>query len=200
MRICTGDVCGAQQRRLGRAEVEVQRVEAAARRVGGRDVERLEVVPVGLDLGTFGDGEAHADEHVLEPILGLRDEVQVPAPGGASHLGEVEAVGVELRALVRRPASAADARRRARPRWQPRASLSDLASAPCARRARSCPEALLDRGEGSASCRRSAERARGLVERRGVSTRVGAPRHDARPASSSTVGSGSVKIVQFCRS
>ena len=59
--------------------VDVERVLHAARRVVGRHVERLEVVPVGLDLGPFGDLEAEADEHVLEPLPGLGDEVGVAA-------------------------------------------------------------------------------------------------------------------------
>ena len=45
-------------------------------------VEGLEVVPVGLDLGALGDLEAEPDEHVLEPLPGLRDEVGVAAASG----------------------------------------------------------------------------------------------------------------------
>ena len=86
---------GAQQHRLGLAEVDVERVPHAAGRVGGRDVERLEVVPVGLDLGTLGHGEAHADEDVLEPVPGLGDEVEVPRSRRVDDLGEVEPLGVE---------------------------------------------------------------------------------------------------------
>ena len=67
-----------------------------AGRVVGRHVERLEVVPVGLDLGTLGDGEAQADEDVLEAVVRLGDEVEVAALAvGVEHLGEVEPLGRE---------------------------------------------------------------------------------------------------------
>ncbi len=56
----------------------------------GRDVERLEVVPVVLDLGTFRDRVAHAHEDVLELALHLRDEVQVTARSPVAAEGEVE--------------------------------------------------------------------------------------------------------------
>ena len=45
----------------------------------GRHVERLEVVPVVLDLRAFHDPVAHAHEDVLELALHLRDEVEVSA-------------------------------------------------------------------------------------------------------------------------
>ena len=63
-------------------------------RVG--DVERLEVVPVGLDLGPLGHGEAHADEHVFEAVAGLGDEVQVPEPSSWRVFGEIDAFRFEL--------------------------------------------------------------------------------------------------------
>ena len=68
----------------GLAVVDEQRVPHAAGRVRRRQVERLEVVPVGLDLGPLGDLEAQADEHVLEPLDGLGDEVGV-APSGLAE-------------------------------------------------------------------------------------------------------------------
>ena len=74
---------GAQQHRLGLAEVEVHGVVHAAGRVGRRDVQRLEVVPVGLGLGTLGDAEAHADEDVLELVPGLGHQVEVARVRGA---------------------------------------------------------------------------------------------------------------------
>ena len=61
---------GAQQHRLGLAQVEVEGVVHAAGRVGRWDVEGLEVVPVGLGLGALGHREAHADEDVLELVPG----------------------------------------------------------------------------------------------------------------------------------
>ena len=61
-----------------------------------RHVERLEVVPVGFDLGTFGDAKAETDEHVFEQLPRLCDQVQVPAPVPAHALGEIEALGFEL--------------------------------------------------------------------------------------------------------
>ena len=76
-RICTGEVCVRSTIDLGLAEVDEEGVVHAAGRVARRHVERLEVVPVGLDLGALGDCEAEADEHVLEPLAGLGDEVEV---------------------------------------------------------------------------------------------------------------------------
>ncbi len=69
--------------------------------MGRGDVEGAEVVPVGLDLGTLGDLEPHADEHVLEGVPGPGDEVEVAAgrrpPGGVRQvLGQVEPGGRHL--------------------------------------------------------------------------------------------------------
>ena len=59
-----------------------------------------EVVPVGLGLGTFGDGEAEPDEHVLEPLVGLGHEVGVASRRPARELGEVEALGGQAGATI----------------------------------------------------------------------------------------------------
>ena len=56
-----------------------------AGRMGGRHVQGLEVVPVALDLGTLRDREAEPDEHVLQALVGLGDEVGVaPRRAGRS--------------------------------------------------------------------------------------------------------------------
>ena len=55
----------------------------------GRQVQRLEVVPVGLGLRPFGHREAHAHEHVFEALGGLGDQVQVPTARTRQRLGEV---------------------------------------------------------------------------------------------------------------
>ena len=60
-------------------------------------VQRLEVVPVGLHLGTFGDLEAEADERVLQPFPCLGHEVGVAALRSADELGEIESFGVDPR-------------------------------------------------------------------------------------------------------
>ena len=105
----------AQHHLLGLAEVHVERVLHRARRVAGRDVERLEVVPVVLDLGALGDAVAQAHEDVLELALHLGDEVEVPARAAVAAEGEVEPValrrlrglgGRELGPAGRRPARA----------------------------------------------------------------------------------------------
>jgi hypothetical protein len=64
--------------------------------VADREVERPEVVPVGLDLGALGHGEAHADEHVLQLGDGLGDEVEVADLPAGQYLGEVEPLGLQL--------------------------------------------------------------------------------------------------------
>ena len=73
---------GAQEHRLGLADIEVHRVVHAPGRVRRRHVQRLEVVPVGLRLRAFGHGEPHADEHVFERRRGPgspRGEARGPA-------------------------------------------------------------------------------------------------------------------------
>ena len=69
----------AQHHLLVGAERDVDRVLHRAGRVRGRDVQRLEVVPVVLDLGALGDPVPEPDEDVLELAADLRDEVQVAA-------------------------------------------------------------------------------------------------------------------------
>src|SRR5829696_4157017 len=81
---------GPQHHLLVVAEPHVQRVLHGARRVRGRDVERLEVVPVVLDLGAFGDAISEPGEDVLELALDLRDEMQVPADAAVPACGQVE--------------------------------------------------------------------------------------------------------------
>ena len=86
---------GAQQGASGLAEVDVERVVHVACRVALGEVEGLEVVEVGLDLGPLGHGEAEADEDVLELHDRLGDQVEVPAAGSGEDLGEVEPLGFE---------------------------------------------------------------------------------------------------------
>ena len=67
VRICTGEVWVRSSSRpdgspVGRRRVEVERVVHVHRRMVGREVEREEVVPLGLDLGPGGDGEAELAE------------------------------------------------------------------------------------------------------------------------------------------
>jgi hypothetical protein len=54
-------------------------------RVVGREVQGVEVVPLGLDLGAFGDLVAHVHEHVGQPLADRRHRVpgagQGPVPG-----------------------------------------------------------------------------------------------------------------------
>ncbi len=56
------------------------------------NVERLEVAPAGLDLGALGYLVSEADEHVLERLADLGDEVQMPAEPTREHLGQIETV------------------------------------------------------------------------------------------------------------
>ena len=104
---------GAQQDLLGLAQLDVERVLHGAGRVRGRHVERLEVVPVVLDLGAFHDAVAHAHEDVFELALHLRDQVEVPTGATVPADGEVDARPVAP--TPRRPPRAPCAwRRRAR--------------------------------------------------------------------------------------
>ena len=58
------------------------------------EVEGGEVVPVVLDLGALGHGEAQADEDVLELLDGLGDQVEVAGVAVGADLGEVEPLGL----------------------------------------------------------------------------------------------------------
>ena len=82
----------AQHHLFGPAQLHVERVLHGAGRVAGREVERLEVEPVGLDLGPLGHLVAHAHEHVFELAPDPGDRVQVPAAVAAASGREVEAV------------------------------------------------------------------------------------------------------------
>src|SRR5262245_233248 len=63
----------------------------------GREVERTEVVPVVLGLGPFGHLEAEADEHVLQPLPRLCDEMLVTVAAAAIRvLRQVESLDLEL--------------------------------------------------------------------------------------------------------
>ncbi len=79
-----------------RAVVDEQRVELATGRVPLAHVERFEVVPVGLDLRTFGDPETQPDEHVFEPLPRLGDEVGSTTGRFADVLGQVDPLGLDL--------------------------------------------------------------------------------------------------------
>src|SRR5262245_31960836 len=88
---------GAQHRRAGCAELDVERVVHVASRVVGWEVEGAEVVPVRLDLGPLGNSEPETDEDVLESFHGLGHKVEVaelPLPRW-DDLGEIEALGFE---------------------------------------------------------------------------------------------------------
>ena len=62
--------------------------------MAGHHVERLEVVPVVLDLGALHDAVAHAHEDVFQLALHLGDELEVPARPAVAAGGAVEPVAV----------------------------------------------------------------------------------------------------------
>ena len=81
--ICTGLVCVRSTGRVpSGASGEIERVVVLPRRMLGRNVERGEIVEVGLDVGTLGDREAHIGEdlgdlvgdlaHRMDAALGER--------------------------------------------------------------------------------------------------------------------------------
>ena len=67
---------------------EVQRVLHVARGMLGRHVQRVEAVPLVLDLGTFDDREAHAREDVFHAIAHDGERMAV-AERAASRPGSV---------------------------------------------------------------------------------------------------------------
>ena len=86
----------AQHDLFGLAQVDEDRVEAATGGVPVGDVERLEVVPGGLDFGPLCDREAHRDEHILESITCLRHKMEVAAALLRKRLGQVKPLCLEL--------------------------------------------------------------------------------------------------------
>ena len=108
VRICTGEVWVRSSSRppgspVGRRRVDVERVVHVHRRMVGREVEREEVVPLGLDLGPDGDGEAEPPEDLDDLVDDAGDRVLGPDPAPARRHGEIEPgllpprlLGVEL--------------------------------------------------------------------------------------------------------
>ncbi len=85
---------GTAARGVGRERIgEVQRVLHVARRVLGRHVERLEVVPVVLEFGAFDDLVAHAEEDVLDALADLRERVAAAERRDASRQRDVDRAG-----------------------------------------------------------------------------------------------------------
>jgi hypothetical protein len=83
---------GPQDDLFGAAELDVEGVPHRPGRVGGGHVEGFEVVPVGLDLGTFGHLVAQGEEDLLQFPLHLGDGVEVAPFGVAGGQGEIEPV------------------------------------------------------------------------------------------------------------
>ena len=62
--------------------------------MAGRDVEGLEVVPLGLDLGAELDLVAQRLEHCLDLPLHLREHVDVATTGGRAWKRDVDRLGL----------------------------------------------------------------------------------------------------------
>jgi hypothetical protein len=58
-------------------------------------VQRVEVVPLGFDLGSLGDLVAHRDEHVGQPVTQRGDGVARADRGPAARQGDVDRLGDE---------------------------------------------------------------------------------------------------------
>ena len=68
-----------------------------ARGVVGGDVEGVEVVVLGFDLGAVDYGEAEGREELFEFLLDLRDRMQSAGADAGGGGGEVEPLGVQPR-------------------------------------------------------------------------------------------------------
>ena len=95
MRICTADV-SVRSKQFGVARhAHVEGILHRAGRMVGRDVQRLEVVPVVLDLRAFGDTEPEAREDLDGLALDDRERVEAAQPRRAPGQAHVEPVGLE---------------------------------------------------------------------------------------------------------
>ncbi|CAB4672056.1 unannotated protein [freshwater metagenome] len=65
-----------------------------------RNVECLEVVPIGFDFRTFRNGEAHTDKDIDESVPCLRDQMQRTALWQFKQLSEIKALGSDSRSAL----------------------------------------------------------------------------------------------------
>ena len=72
---------------------QIQRVLHVARGMLGRHVQRVEAVPLVLDLGTFDDREAHAREDVFHAIAHDGQRMPVAERRAAARQRDVDGVG-----------------------------------------------------------------------------------------------------------
>src|SRR5262249_30479587 len=87
----------AQEQWRARRPVEQERVLRVARRMLRREVERLEVVEVALDLRPVGDRVAHAEEDLLDPPANDRQRGQSPRARAAARQRYVDGGGAVAR-------------------------------------------------------------------------------------------------------
>ena len=112
---------GAEQQ-AGAGDVDVQGVLHRARGVVGGDVERLEVVPLVLDLGTLGHPVPHPREDLDDPVLDEAERMQRARARAPAGQGDVDGVGARA-ARPRRPASSSSRRASSAERRSANASL-----------------------------------------------------------------------------
>ena len=94
LRLHRADLRGRRVRAQQRLGVEVEGVARIARGVRLGLVERVEVVPDGLDLAPVVDLVAHPEEDVLDPAAQLRDQMQAAAPERLAGQRRVERLPV----------------------------------------------------------------------------------------------------------
>ena len=97
-RLAAGHRTDLHRRGVGAQQATITEVEGIVHRTRGvvrREVQRLEIVPVVLDLGTIGHLVAEAREDRSDALQRARDRVQVAALGIAPRQGDVDAFGRE---------------------------------------------------------------------------------------------------------
>ena len=82
----------AQQDVLG----DVERILHITRRVVLRQVQRLEVIVIALDLGSLLDGKAHLEENLLDAVQRNCERMQMSDDRRASRQGHVDLLGGNL--------------------------------------------------------------------------------------------------------
>ena len=93
------DLHGGSVRAQHDAVAHIKGILGVERRVIVREVERVEVIALGLGFGAHGAGEAQLAEDLADLVHDLCDQMQAALPAGAARHGQVQIPGGDGGAL-----------------------------------------------------------------------------------------------------